>query len=78
MNLEEIEQRLREAMNILSIELAADGNRLMVQIVSNDFVPLNRVKRQQLVYGALNELIASGEVHAVSMQTMTQDESADK
>ena len=76
MDLDEIERLLREAVEVAELELAADGNRLMVRLVSDDFDGLNRVKRQQLVYGALNELIASGEVHAVSMQTKTLAEAA--
>ena len=32
------------------------------------------VKRQQLVFGALNDVIASGEIHAVHMKTYTPAE----
>ena len=38
-------------------------------IVSPLFEGLSRVKRQQLVYGLLNDKIASGEIHAVTMVT---------
>ncbi len=76
MDLDEIERLLRETVAVAELELAADGNRLMVKLVSDDFDGLNRVKRQQLLYGALNELIASGEVHAVTMQTQTPAEAA--
>jgi acid stress-induced BolA-like protein IbaG/YrbA len=36
---------------------------------------LNKVKRQQLVYSLLSERISSGEIHAVTMTTLTSDES---
>ena len=47
---------------------------LAVEIVSDVFEGLSRVKRQQLVYKALNERIESGEIHAVSMRTYSPEE----
>ena len=32
------------------------------------------VQRQQVIYGALNEQISSGVIHAVNMKTFTQAE----
>jgi len=35
---------------------------------------LNPVKKQQLVYGALSDEIASGVIHAVNMRTYTPEQ----
>ena len=51
-----------------------DGNKCLVAIVSSAFEGQRPVKKQQLVYGCLNDLIASGELHAVSMHTYTPSE----
>ena len=74
MDLQVIESDLRAALGECSIEMDAEGNKLGVEIVSAAFAGLSRVKRQQLVYKALNERIASGEIHAVSMRTHTPEE----
>ncbi len=39
--------------------------------VGEVFAGLSPVKRQQLIYGALSEEIASGALHAVSIKTYT-------
>jgi acid stress-induced BolA-like protein IbaG/YrbA len=66
--------RLEKELAPESLDIEMEGNRLSLVIVSTCFAGLNRVKRQQLVYGVLNDYISSGEVHAVSMKTHTPDE----
>jgi acid stress-induced BolA-like protein IbaG/YrbA len=43
-------------------------------IVSTEFAGLNRVKRQQRVNAILKARFDSGELHALSMQTLTPEE----
>jgi len=57
-----------------SLDIEMEGNRLSLVIVSTCFAGLNRVKRQQLIYGHLNHYISSGEIHAVTMKTHSPDE----
>ncbi len=75
MDLEEIRQTLTTGLEATMLELEADGNRLLLTVISDKFSGLNKVKRQQMVYALLNERISSGEIHAVSMVTRTPDES---
>ena len=42
--------------------------------MSDDFKDKSRVKRQQMVYACVQDWIASGELHALSLQTLTQEE----
>lgn len=51
------------------------SSHFRVRVVSEKFVGLNRVARQQLVYGLLKEEMA-GPVHALAMQTLTPAEAA--
>lgn len=69
-----IKQALQSALANCEVELTAEGSNLNLVIVSDDFAGLSRVKRQQKVYSLLNDRIASGEIHAVSMRTLTRDE----
>ena len=51
-----------------------DGQHFSAVIVSTEFAGLNRVKRQQRVNAVLKPHFDSGELHALSMQTLTPDE----
>ena len=51
-----------------------DGQHFAAVIVSAEFAGLNRVKRQQRVYQTLKDKLDSGELHALSMQTLTPEE----
>jgi acid stress-induced BolA-like protein IbaG/YrbA len=42
--------------------------------VSREFAGMNRVKRQQRVYQTVQGKLDSGELHALSMQTLTPEE----
>jgi len=74
MNEEEIKQSLSSGISNCDIQMMVDGSRLVLRLVSEDFAGLNRVKRQQKVYGLLNDKISSGEIHAVSMTCLTSEE----
>ncbi len=51
-----------------------DGHHFQALIVSAEFAGLSRVKRQQRVYAVLKDRLDSGELHALSMQTLTPEE----
>lgn len=51
--------------------IQGEGCNFQVIAVGEVFDGLSPVKRQQLIYGALSEEIASGAVHAVSIKTYT-------
>ena len=51
-----------------------DGRHFDALVVSAAFNGLNAVKKQQLVYQALGNLITSGVVHALSLKTLTPEE----
>jgi acid stress-induced BolA-like protein IbaG/YrbA len=51
--------------------IQGEGCNFQVIAVGDVFEGLGPVKRQQLIYGALSEEIASGALHAVSIKTYT-------
>ena len=65
---EEITRRVLEAIADATVSVAVDGNRAMIDVVSPVFSDLSRVKKQQLVYSCIEDLIASGDLHAVTIK----------
>lgn len=51
-----------------------DGRHFEATVISDKFAGLSLVKKQQLVYATINPQIASGAIHAISMQTFTPAE----
>lgn len=58
----------------VDIEVTGEGGKFQVTIVSDEFDGLRPVAKQQRVYAPLNEHIASGAIHAVTMRTLTPEE----
>ncbi|MCK7595924.1 BolA/IbaG family iron-sulfur metabolism protein [Microbulbifer sp. CAU 1566] len=56
------------------VEVAFEGSHLQLTVISEAFAGLSRLKKQQLVYGALADKIADGSLHAVQMKTLTPEE----
>jgi len=66
---EEIEQHLKETLELEEVHVTSDGSHFQIIAVSDVFDEMSRVKRQQFVYGPLNDKIADGSMHAVSIKT---------
>ena len=60
------------------VVVEGDGRHFEALIVSAEFAGLNRVQRQQCVNAVLKDRFDTGELHALSMQTLTPDEWARK
>ena len=56
------------------VQVNVDGSHVNLVVVSPAFEGLSPVKKQQLVYGALSDEIASGVIHAVNMKTYTPEQ----
>ena len=56
------------------VAVQGDGQHFDAVIVSSEFVGLNRVKRQQRINAILKARFDSGELHALSMKTLTPEE----
>lgn len=56
------------------VQVSGEGGKFQVIVVSETFVGMRPVAKQQRVYAPLNAHIASGAIHAVTMQTLTPEE----
>lgn len=74
MQIEDVKALISQVVPECELEVVIEGSHVHVVVVSEAFEGLNAVKRQQLVYGALQSAIASGEIHAVHMKTYTPAE----
>lgn len=71
---EQIETWIRAGLPCEHLVVEGDGQHFAAVIVSAEFSGLNRVKRQQRVNAILKARFDTGELHALSMQTLTPDE----
>ena len=68
-----IEESIRAGLECHHVEVQGDGAHFEAIIVSPAFAGLSRVRRHQLVYGALGERMRE-EIHALSMRTLSPEE----
>lgn len=66
-----IETGLKNSKAIIEGE---DGHHFTAVVISPEFSGKTRIQKQQLVYAALNDHIADGSLHAISIKTFTPDE----
>lgn len=74
MSPEEIKSILEEKIEGSEVQASGDGSHFQVIVVSDSFDGARPVKRQQMIYAHLGDKIQSGELHALSIKTYTQDE----
>jgi acid stress-induced BolA-like protein IbaG/YrbA len=74
MNNEEIAKLLETELKGCEVTVTSEGNHFYVKAVGECFSGLSKVKRQQEIYRCLQDLISSGEIHAVRMQLFTPQE----
>ncbi len=56
------------------LRVEGDGHKVELTVVSADFEGQRSLQRQQRVYACLQQAIASGAIHAVSMRVLTPQE----
>jgi len=72
MNIQEVKELIESGITANTVEVKGEGNMFDVIVVSNDFEGKMPVKKQQMVYATVNDKIASGEIHALTIKTYTE------
>jgi len=70
----DVEARVGQAIPGCDVVAAGDAHRMDIDVVSAAFAGMTRVRKQQLVYAAIAELIATGALHAVTIRAVTPAE----
>ncbi|MGB5832480.1 MAG: BolA family protein [Thiohalocapsa sp.] len=71
METEAVAQLIRAGLPGAEVEVSGDGSHFDAIVVSEAFEGLSPIKKQRLVMDAVKEQIASGELHALSIKTLT-------
>ena len=76
MQAEEVKRLLEAGLEGWDITVEGDGSHFDILVIGEVFAGLRPVKKQQMVYAALTEQIASGDIHAVNIRTLVPGEQA--
>jgi acid stress-induced BolA-like protein IbaG/YrbA len=76
MDTETVAQLIRDGLPGAEVKVSGDGSHFDAMVVSDAFEGLTPIKKQRLVMETVREQIASGELHALSIKTLTAAEYA--
>ena len=74
MNEHAIETLISTGLPCTSIEVTGDGRHWNAVIVSEAFKGKRLIQRHQMVYATLGNKMQTDEIHALSMKTLTPEE----
>ena len=73
----ELKARIEKALPGSTVELrdtTGTGDRFEARVVSSAFIGLSMVQQHQQVYAPLQDVLATGELHALALKTYTPDQ----
>ena len=73
MEAKQVEDMLKQALELDFVKVKAEGSHFEVIAVGNCFEGVSRVKQQQMVYAPLMDKISDGTLHAVSIKAFTPE-----
>ena len=71
---DQIKQQIEQGIDSAEVLVRLEGSKCLLAVAAPAFEGLRSIKKQQMIYACLNDLIASGELHAVTMYTYTPSE----
>lgn len=74
MDVTQIENLIRENVELDELHVAFDGSQCKIIAVADFFETLSRVKKQQTLYKPLQPFINDGSIHAVSIKTFSTEQ----
>ncbi|MEL0169210.1 MAG: BolA family protein [Pseudomonadaceae bacterium] len=69
----EVKALIESSLADAQVEVEGEGCNFQLNVISDTLAALSPVKRQQQIYALLNEYIADGRIHAVTMKFYTQE-----
>ena len=73
MTADEVKQLVEQGIEGAQVQINGEGDRFDILVVADAFDGLMPVKKQQLVYACINDRIAAGDIHAVSIKAYTPE-----
>jgi len=74
MNPEDIKRLIESGLDGVEATVSGDGSHFEAIVVGEVFAGKSMVEQQRLVYATVNDRIASGELHALSIKTYTPEQ----
>jgi acid stress-induced BolA-like protein IbaG/YrbA len=68
---EQVAELVKQQLPDCEIEVRNEGNHYLVIAIGDRFEGLTPVKKQQLIYSTLNEQLAEGTIHALTIKAFT-------
>ncbi|SDS85675.1 Acid stress-induced BolA-like protein IbaG/YrbA, predicted regulator of iron metabolism [Halopseudomonas xinjiangensis] len=73
MQANEVKQLIESQLPDAEVAVEGEGCNFQLLLISDELAKLSPVKRQQQIYALLNEHIADGSIHAVTMKFFTRE-----
>ncbi len=74
MNPDDVKQRISADLPDCEVSVTGDGSHFETIVVGEVFAGMTALKKQQRVYATVNDLITSGELHALTIKAYTPEE----
>lgn len=74
MNPKKIQQLIQTGMPSAIAEVSGSEGKFIAQVISDQFSQMSLIKRHKMVYACVNDEIASGELHALTIVAKTTAE----
>lgn len=77
MRTEDIKRRIEEALSGAKVtvnDLTGTGDHFEAAIIAEQFAGKSLIERHQMVYAPFKQELASGELHAFALKTISTDE----
>jgi len=78
MQSEQIKSLIEKNISCSDVQVSGDGCNVKALVVSDEFEGKTMLARQRMVYAALGDKIATGEIHAISINSYTPQQWAEK
>ncbi|MFU2080896.1 BolA family protein [Avibacterium endocarditidis] len=73
METQEIERILKDALGLEEVYVQGENAHFGVIVIDDEIAGLSRLKQQQTIYAPLMQYFSSGEIHALTIKTFTQE-----
>ncbi|WP_151702973.1 BolA family protein [Nitrincola alkalilacustris] len=74
MQAQEVKQIIESQLEGCQVITAGEGCDFQITVIGEMFAGLSPVKKQQRVYACLQDQIASGAIHAITIKTYTPEQ----
>ena len=72
---EKIKIAISETMGNADVDVTGSESKYTVKVITDEFIGKSIIQRHKMIYASLNKYIQTGEIHALTIESLTNDES---